>query len=77
MLQFIFRGLDDVRLQCILGYSPHIPVAEATFAENLNHPVFSVFVPPHLHPMGGITARSRERGRCDVAANHLNSVVVL
>lgn len=21
MLQFIFRGLDDVRLQCMLGYS--------------------------------------------------------
>lgn len=57
MLQFIFRGLDDVRLQCMLGYSRTYLLLRQHLRKTRTVPGF--YAPPPSHP-AGMTTRSHE-----------------
>lgn len=56
MLHFIFRGLDDVRLQCMLGYSRTYLLLRLHLRKTRT--VLGFYAPPHP-----------ERDHCEVACD--------
>lgn len=73
MLQFIFRGLDDVRLQCMLGYSR----TYLLLRQHLRKTGRQAFMPPPPIPKGSLGGRMNGATRCCAESLELCGSVVM